>query len=376
MKLRNILLSSAVILGSLAVGAQEKQEKTELTFVPHWYLQGQFGAQETLGETSFGRLISPNLQLGVGYRFNPYIGVRLAIDAWQSKGAFELDGNSNTYKWNFVAPTVDAVVDLTNLIGGYKERCISAGVIAGIGANIGFSNDEAKDVKDMLMAHQPSAIDGLPLYWDGTKIKFMGKFGVYADYNINDRLSAGIEINANVLHDAYNSKRAHNADWYFNGLVGVKYALGKTSEKKTVVIPAVTPRTVHDTVYVDRVIEKQVPATNAVAEKREALRRDVFFTISKVMVADSEMDKVKEVADFMKNHPDSKVFITGYADKGTGSLKLNMRLSKERANAVANMLIDKYGISSERLIVKSMDEGAEQPYNNAVKNRVAICIVE
>ena len=63
MKLRNIILSSTIILSSLAAGAQNKQEKTELTFVPHWYIQGQFGAQETLGETSFGRLISPNAQI-------------------------------------------------------------------------------------------------------------------------------------------------------------------------------------------------------------------------------------------------------------------------------------------------------------------------
>ncbi len=374
MKLRNIILSSTIILSSLAAGAQNEQEKTELTFVPHWYIQGQFGAQETLGETSFGRLISPNAQIGVGYRFNPYIGLRLAVNAWQSKGAFELEGSSNTYKWNYVAPTIDVMADLTNIIGGYKERCISAGIFAGVGANIGFSNDEALDVKNKLMAHQP-AIDGLPLYWDGTKVKFMGKFGIYADYNINSRLSAGIELNANMLHDAYNSKQAHNLDWYFNGLVGVKYALGKTSEKKTVVVPAIAPTTVHDTVYVDRVVEKEVPCTNK-AEKRYAIRRDVFFTISKTKISDKEMQKIEDVADFLKKNPESNVFITGYADKGTGSMSLNLRLSKQRANAVANILTDKYGIASERLIVESMDKHAEQPFTEAAKNRVAICIVE
>ena len=368
MKLRNIILSSTIILSSLAAGAQDNQERTELKFIPHWYIQGQFGAQETLGETSFDRLLSPTAQIGVGYKFNPYIGLRLAVNAWQSKGAFEHNGSRNVYKWNYVAPTIDVMADLTNIIGGYKERCVNVGILAGLGANIGFSNDEALDVKNTLAAATPS-VDGLPLYWDGTKVKFVGKFGAYIDFNINSRLSLGLEMNANVLNDAYNSKRAHNADWYFNALAGVKYALGKTSEKK--VIPAVAPviNHVHDTVYVDREIVKE-------ADKREAMRRDVFFKIAKSNVSDQEMQKVEEVAKYMKEHPNCNVFITGYADKGTGTLKINLRLSKERTNAVANTLIDKYGISADRIIIKSMDKSYEQPYNEAVKNRVAICIVE
>ena len=378
MKLRNILLSSTIILGSLFAGAQNK-EATESVFVPHWFIQGQFGAQETLGETSFGRLISPNAQIGVGYKFNPYIGTRLSINAWQSKGAFELEGNKNVYKWNYVAPTIDVMADLTNIIGGYKERCFSVGVLAGIGANIGFSNDEALDVKNALNAHTP-AIDGLPLYWDGTKVKFVGKFGVYADYNINDRLSVGIEVNANVLHDAYNSKRAHNADWYFNALGGVKYALGKTHERKVVTVPALAPavKTVHDTIYIERVVEKEVEkAVKAEAPKKvETLSRNIYFTIAKVIVTNKEMPKVKEVADFMKANPNSKVVITGYADKGTGTLSINLRLSKQRAETVARVLKQKFNIPADRITVKSMDESLEQPFDTDGENRVAVCVVE
>ena len=378
MKLRNILLSSTIILSSLVAGAQNK-EATESVFVPHWFIQGQFGAQETLGETSFGRLISPNAQIGVGYKFNPYIGARLSINAWQSKGAFELEGNRNLYKWNYVAPTVDVMADLTNIIGGYKERCFNVGILAGIGANIGFSNDEALDVKNALNAHTP-AIDGLPLYWDGTKVKFVGKFGVYADYNINDRFSVGVEVNANVLHDAYNSKRANNADWYFNALAGVKYALGKTHTRKVVTVPAIAPveKTVHDTIYIERVVEKEVAKqeTCCAPEKVEPMHRNIYFTIAKVIVTNKEMPKVKEVADYMKAHPESKVNITGYADKGTGTLSINLRLSKQRAETVARVLKQKYGISADRITVKSMDDSLEQPYNTDGENRVAICVVE
>ena len=78
----------------------------------------------------------------------------------------------------------------------------------------------------------------------------------------------------------------------------------------------------------------------------------------------------------MKTNPDTKVTVTGYADKGTGSMKLNLRLSAQRAEAVANALIKEYGIASDRITVKSMGEVEDQPYSTPAQNRVAICIVE
>ena len=59
---------------------------------------------------------------------------------------------------------------------------------------------------------------------DGTKTRLTGRFGFDVNFNVTDRLQLGLEANANFLNDNYNSKKAGNADWYFNTLVGVKYA--------------------------------------------------------------------------------------------------------------------------------------------------------
>lgn len=371
MRLSRILLSSSLILSSLFAAAQDKEVAV---FNPHWYVQGQFGIQETLGETCFGKLISPNAQIALGYNFNPCIGARLAVGGWQSKGAFEYNNNRNVYKWNYIAPTVDVTADLTNIFGGYNpKRVVAVGVFAGIGANFAWNNDEAKNVKSALNAQ---SVDALRLYWEGTKTRFVGQFGANVDFKVSKRVSLGIELQANVLPDAYNSKKAGNADWYFNALAGIKVALGKTSSTK--VVPAhVCNITKHDTVYVDRVVERVVekPVTQTVEAKREVLRRDVFFTIAKVQIENKERSKVDEVVAFLKKNPEAKVTVTGYADKGTGSLTLNLRLAKERANTVARALYDA-GISSDRVIVKSMDTGVEQPYKDPIQNRVAICIAE
>ena len=56
MRLKNFILSCLAVVAAFSVNAQEV-EKTENIFKPHWYLQGQIGAQYTLGEISFGDLI-------------------------------------------------------------------------------------------------------------------------------------------------------------------------------------------------------------------------------------------------------------------------------------------------------------------------------
>ncbi len=374
MKLNKILLAGALLFAGASAMAQETI--TEYTYVPNWYIQGQFGGQETLGESSFGHLFSPNAQIAAGYNFNPYIGARLAVNAWQSKGAQNFQSEtvgSQRWKWNYIAPTVDAVVNLTNLIGGYDPyRLVDVDLIAGIGANIAWNNDGAQKANAALTS---AGADGLGLLWDGTKARFLGQFGLDLNFNVSENVAIGLEFMANVLPDGYNSKKAGNADWYFNGLAGVKYTFGPKYNKTTrvVEVPVQQPQ------IIERIIEKvveQAPAPVVEEVKPEMLRRDVFFRINTATITNQEMYKVTEVAEFLKDHPNAKVVITGYADKGTGTLAINLRLSKQRAEIVAKTLKTKYNIAADRIIVKSMGEAEEQPYVDPVDNRVAICVCE
>lgn len=384
MKINKLFLTASFALcAAFMANAQEAQEETEYVFQPHWYVQGQVGMQETLGETSFGKLASFNAQVGVGYRFNPVLGARLIFNGWTSKGSIEVDGKRSDWKWNYVAPTVNATVDLVNLIGGFNpERPVNAGFFAGIGANIAARNGEANDVNNALKASVYKDLDAaarpdvLRNIWTGTKARFVGQFGVYADYNLTSNLKLGLELQANVLPDGYNSKKAGNADWYFNGLVGVKYAFGTTftkQKRKKCCAATAEPKIIEKIVEVpvEKIVVKEV-----IKEVPAPLTRDVFFKISTIKITKDEMYKVAEVARYMKTNPATKVTVTGYADKGTGSMKLNLRLSAQRAEAVANALIKEYGIASDRITVKSMGEVEDQPYPTPAQNRVAICIVE
>ena len=379
MKIKNILLSGVMAMGCLVANAQDAP-KTEYVFNPHWYVQGQIGAQYTLGEVKFGDLISPNIQLGVGRQFTPIWGARFSINAWQSKGGINeyslTDGakvGKEKYDWKYISPMIDGTLNLSNALCGYNPtRTVSVGLLAGIGLNVGFSNDDAVALAATAGNHNHGS-ENLTYAWDGTKVRFVGRVGANVDFRIDDAWSIGIEANANVLSDNYNSKKAGNCDWYFNALVGVRYNIGKTYSTRTITPPAPVEK------IVERIVEKivEVPAKTTDSQfmkKATSIRREVFFTIGKNVINAEGYKKLDEVAAYMKECPEATVTVTGYADRGTGSAKINDRIAARRADIVETELI-KRGVARDR-IIKSSKGSRVQPFNDNDMNRVTICIAE
>lgn len=376
MKMKKTLLSVALCMaGCMAASAQGQEEKTEYVFNPHWYVQAQVGGQYTLGEIAFGKLLSPNVQIGAGYNFNKVVGARLSFNMWQSRGGSNIKDTDFKWKYNYVAPQADVTVNLSNLIAGYNpKRLVNVGVFGGIGMNIAFNNDEAATAAEGIKGLYPYEEGFQPFgyLWDGTKVRMTGRLGANVDFRITDACSIGLEVHATTLSDHYNSKRSDNSDWYFNALVGVKYSFGKTYTKKTTQITqAVVEGPVRERI-VEKVVEKPVEVIKTV---QEPLRRDIFFTIATSKIVLIEMQKVKEVADYLKKNPSAKVEVTGYADKGTGNSKINERLGILRAEAVVKALTENYGIAANRIISSSKGD-TEQPYEEDVLNRVTICIAK
>ncbi len=369
MKTKSFILTMLLVL-FVSAQANAQESKSDYIFKPHAYITLQGGAQYTLGEASFGDLISPNVQLGIGYQFVSWFGMRIAANAWQSKGGWNgyTEGNASaetvTYKYNYVAPGIDFMFDLTNAIGGFNpKRVVGVSLFVGGAANIAWGNDDA-----ISLAAQGYDMRYL---WTGTKVRAIGRGGIDIDFRVCDALSIGIEGNANVSNDRYNSKKAGSADWYFNALVGLKINLGKTYKKKAAPAPIEEP--------VPVVVEEPAPAPEPepepVVEEVKPLRVDVFFNINDSQILEQESGKVTQIADYMKANADSKVTITGYADAGTGNETINTRLGNERAKVVADELMEKYGIDESRITYSGKGD-TEQPFPVNDKNRVSICIAE
>ena len=85
------------------------------------------------------------------------------------------------------------------------------------------------------------------------------------------------------------------------------------------------------------------------------------------------MQKVADIAEYLKKYPNAKVVVSGYADKGTGNAQINARLAAGRADVVTRDLIEKYGIAADRITYDSYGDTV-QPFAENDLNRVSICI--
>ena len=378
--MKSIFAASLLAISSSSAMAQATytdQNGDEYTFNKHWFLDLQGGAQYTLGEAKFGDLLSPNVQLGLGYQFSPVFGMRLQANGWQSKGGWagfraqkgETPYNAQ-YKYKYVAPGVDFMFNLSNLFCGWNpNRVLNVTAFAGAGANIAWDNDE---VNELAATMKNMNAYNLEYLWDGTKVRPYGRAGLELAFKVSKSVSLMLEGNANIISDKYNSKKADNPDWYFNALAGVRINLGKSYTKKAKPVEEPAPAPAPEQEYV---APKPEPKPAPVEKKVEEIRRDIFFTINSCKIAPAEDAKIREVVDFLNKNTEAKVVVTGYADKGTGNDVINDRIAAKRAAAVVWMLTKKYNIPSERITEES--KGARvQPFAENAENRVTIMIAK
>jgi len=121
-------------------------------------------------------------------------------------------------------------------------------------------------------------------------------------------------------------------------------------------------------------LKAQLPCPEPTVQKdcvNAPLMTTVRFLINSDEIMPTEEVNIYNMAEWMKANPKENITVVGYADKDTGTSEYNMELSKRRADAVANALINTYGISKDRITVK-YDGSDVQPYSTNDWNRIVI----
>ena len=339
-------------------------------FEPGMYLQLQGGAAYDVGEASFGKLISPAAQAAIGYRFNEIFGARISVNGWQARNY--TSGSELLYKYRFVQPSLDLQFDLGTLFAGWNpHRVFNTYWFIGGGAPIAFDNEDAID-----LYNRGERLSNL---WEPTKVFWGARTGLGADIRLSRHVAFNLEVNANMYPDTFNSKKnleSRNPDFRINALAGFTFRFGGKKAPKAA--PAVVPIPHQH----QEEAREESPRRNTVSEEPvkedvgpaiyQGADVDIFFDLNQSKIREDQVLTLNRLVSFLRNNPDIRIQLDGYADRGTGTPEINQELSEQRVAAVRQFLVSR-GIENAR--VKTAAHGDTiQPFSGE-KNRVVTCRV-
>jgi outer membrane protein OmpA-like peptidoglycan-associated protein len=391
MKLKSLTLILALALGAQVAFAQQSKSDPSLEFNPHWYGQIQGGAGYTIGETAFKDLISPAGALSLGYQFNPTLGLRFNVAGYQGKG--NVVAPLEVYKFNYLQGAFDLTLNLAQLLGYKHDRVFNPFVFLGGGVAYGFKNGANNVTKT-------NPKEYFAYLWEKNMVTPVARVGLGADFRLSDAVALTLEVNENVLSDKFNSKKVGHPDFQFNALAGLKINFGKTtrpSAKYLAELAAAEAAAAAEKARLEAERQAKLAAEKAAAEKAaaekaaaekaaaakaaaEALAAEMrqvntFFTINSYVISDEEAAKLVRYIDWLKANPDVNIAIAGHADKGTGTKRINQKLSEQRAAAVKDFLVER-GIAESRIVSVVANGDRIQPFEENDLNRVVISTIK
>ena len=115
------------------------------------------------------------------------------------------------------------------------------------------------------------------------------------------------------------------------------------------------------------------PQKETVVETKRTLESVVTFAQGKTIIAPSQQPNVARIATYLKKYPNSKVVIKGFASP-EGSIEVNERIAKARAEAVKAVLVKQYKINADRIVAEG--KGIGHMFSEPDWNRVSIATIK
>lgn len=110
----------------------------------------------------------------------------------------------------------------------------------------------------------------------------------------------------------------------------------------------------------------------------DSITLKINFANNSAVINQADYEKIRDVSDFMSKFPGSHVTIEGHCSR-QGSQELNQILSEKRANAVADVLKNQYGIAAFRVAAvgygfdKLLDEN-DSPEAHSMNRRIVAAL--
>ena len=339
----------------------------------HLFIQLQGGAAETIGETSWTKLISPTAAVSLGYQFSPVFAARLNASGWQAKGA--VNGPTAVYKFNYLEGGLDLMFDLCNLFGENRlDRAVNPYIFVGAGETGGFNNTD----KDQYSAQFNQLISDYR--WSGKELfNATLRAGLGFNFRLSNALDLNLEANSSFIEDHFNNKKGSKSDFQIQALAGLAFHFGRGPKAEPEVVPVIVPVETPAPAPApapkeEKIVEPEPAPAPAPAPKFEGLTENVYFIIDTWDIQPFERPKIDAIVKALNENPDTKVSISSYADKATGTYNRNQLLSKNRSAEVEKALIAA-GIAADRITTAYYGDTVN-PFPTPETNRVSVCVVK
>ncbi len=369
------MAATAAALCSAGAMAQAVEEPS---FFDNMYIGVEGGVTTPMHNHAFFGSMRGAAGLNIGKQITPTYGVGVESLFGVNTSSWAFPKSSTAFDASYVG--LYGSVDLFNLFGGYNcgTRPFTISAQAGAGWGHYYFNEGA-----------------------GPDYNFFAtKAGLKFNFNVSDHVT--VSLNPSVIYNmsgnfeqsstGYNINRAA-----FNFTAGVTYRFGNGfqcvqpyNQAEVDALNAQINGLRADLAASVAVADALDVKANTLAAELEQCRnkapevikevtnnynsvRFVFFRIGSSKVTADQMPNVEMIADYMKNHPKSKVVIKGYASKD-GNYDFNVKLANNRAESVKNLLISKYKIPASRISAEG--EGIGNMFEEESWNRVSICTLD
>jgi outer membrane protein OmpA-like peptidoglycan-associated protein len=98
----------------------------------------------------------------------------------------------------------------------------------------------------------------------------------------------------------------------------------------------------------------------------------ITFRQGSATIENLQMPDVEHVANFLKDNPNAKILVQGYASP-EGNAEFNQKLSQNRADAIKDLLVKQYNINADRITAEG--KGIGDVFPQPSWNRLSICVI-
>lgn len=342
----------------------------------NWFVDVYGGSSASMAEHFSGRKIwdIPRGMGGfaIGKRTSYLFGTSLSFDYVEQNGWIADFGvqlpesmKSGGFSYKMARTFLDERVSLLKMMCRYNERRrMDVQLFAGVGMaySFGFSKN-CRDWEKQGAQYKVDRTDHINLAIRG---------GLDVSYMVAPQVDVFLRGTYNMIGDTYNGVKHSNTfafDKHVDAMLGVTMYIqdnyGDYRYKKVHRSQASSLR--GQSQKVANFIENEKnellrdKEKNEIVDYGKLMRTHISFYTDRAFVNDDQMENVRIVADFLKNHPEVNVVIRGYSGASRSGESPDMQLAERRVAAVEKALVRYYNVDQSRFSTW-FDEQALSPF--------------